>query len=123
MFERLRVQSRSASGAIKYVTIGVLMMIWAGLWYYYFLRPYPEAPLWQRYLCVGTIFSGLAIIAIGLLFGQIGRGAKAADETVGVATTQPGAVASVTPAARTITTPATSVAPATAAVVASPRRV
>ncbi len=85
MFELLRGQSRSAAGAIWYVTIGVLMMIWAGLWYYYFLRPDPNPPTWQSFTCVGTILSGFAIGAIGLLFGLIGRGAKAADTTVGVA--------------------------------------
>ncbi len=85
MFELLRGQSRSAAGAIWYVTIGVLMMIWAGLWYYYFLWPVPNPPRWQTFTCVGTILSGLAIGSIGLLFGLIGRGAKAADTTVGVA--------------------------------------
>ena len=87
MFELLRSQSRSAAGAIKYVTIGTLMIIWAGLWYYYFLMPVPNAPTWQKYTCVGTIMSGFAIGVIGLLFGLIGRGAKAADTTVGAATT------------------------------------
>lgn len=87
MFELLRSQSRSAAGAIKYVTIGTLMIIWAGLWYYYFLMPVPNAPTWQKYTCVGTILSGFAIGVIGLLFGLIGRGAKAADTTVGAANT------------------------------------
>lgn len=85
MFELLRGQSRSAAGAIWYVTIGVLMMIWAGLWYYYFLWPVQNPPRWQTFTCVGTILSGFAIGSIGLLFGLIGRGAKAADTTVGVA--------------------------------------
>lgn len=85
MFELLRGQSRSAAGAIWYVTIGILMMIWAGLWYYYFLWPVQNPPRWQTFTCVGTILSGFAIGAIGLLFGLIGRGAKAADTTVAVA--------------------------------------
>lgn len=89
MLELFRNQSRSAAGAIKYVTIGTLMMIWAGLWYYYFLRPVPNAPTWQTFTCVGIILSGLAIGTIGLLFGLIGSGAKAADTTVGVASTAP----------------------------------
>ena len=85
MLELFRNQSRSAAGAIKYVTIGTLLIIWAGLWYYYFLMPVPNAPTWQKFTCVGTILSGCAIAAIGLLFGLIGRGAKAADTTVGAA--------------------------------------
>lgn len=91
MFELFRNQSRSAAGAIKYVTIGTLLIIWAGLWYYYFLMPVPNAPTWQKFTCVGTILSGFAIAAIGLLFGLIGRGAKAADTTVGAASSGPAA--------------------------------
>ena len=87
MFEMLRSQSKSASGAILYVTIGTLMMIWSGLWYFYFLRPDPNPPAWESFTCMGTILSGFAIAAIGLMFGLIGRGAKAADTTVGVAAT------------------------------------
>ena len=87
MFELLRSQSKSASGAILYVTIGTLLMIWSGLWYFYFLRPDPNPPAWESFTCMGTILSGFAIAAIGLMFGLIGRGAKAADTTVGVAAT------------------------------------
>ena len=36
---------------------------------------------------MGTILSGFAIAGIGLMFGLIGRGAKAADTTIGVAAT------------------------------------
>ena len=99
MFELLRNQSRSSAGAIKYVTVGVLMMIWAGLWYYYFIMPQSDPPAGQKFACVGFILSGSAIGAIGLLFGLIGRGAKGADTTVGVASTEP--VASIVPVATT----------------------
>jgi uncharacterized BrkB/YihY/UPF0761 family membrane protein len=102
MFEILRSPSRSAAGAIKYVTFGTLMVIWAGLWYFYFLTPPHEAPVWQRFACVGTILSGLAIAGIGLLFGVIGREAKAADNTVGVAssaTSVPIVTAAIAPSA------------------------
>ncbi|HUQ68220.1 MAG TPA: hypothetical protein VM165_01780 [Planctomycetaceae bacterium] len=112
MFEMLRSQSRSAAGAILYVTIGTLMMIWAGLYYYYFLMPLPNPPAWQSFACVGTILSGLAVAAIGLLFGMIGRGAKAADTNVGVASTglvDPVVRTSVG-TARVINTPAATVA-------------
>lgn len=82
MFEMLRSQSRSATGAILYVTVGTLLMIWSCLTYYYFLMNNPEAPAWANFLCIGTILSGLAIASIGMLFGVISRGAKAADTTV-----------------------------------------
>jgi len=89
MFELLKSQSRSASGAILYVTVGTLLIIWSGLTYYYFLMDTPDAPAWQKFACVGTILSGLAIASIGLLFGLIGRTAKAADNAVGVAPVGP----------------------------------
>lgn len=115
MFELLRSQSRSAVGAIKYVTVGTLLIIWAGLWYYYFLMPVPNAPTWQKFVCVGTILSGFAIAAIGLLFGLIGRGAMAADTTIG--TTSSGEVASVAQVVPTnVRTPGEIGAPMTVAV-------
>lgn len=89
MFELMKSPSRSAAGAIMYVTIGTLMVIWAGLWYYFFLSPLSNPPAWQKFVCVGTILSGLAIGVIGLLFGMIGREAKAADNAVGVAPAGP----------------------------------
>lgn len=116
MLELFRNQSRSAAGAIKYVTIGTLLIIWASLWYYYFLMPVPNAPTWQKFTCVGTILSGFAIAAIGLLFGLIGRGAKAADTTVGAASSrQAASVVQVVPtsvrAAGDVVTPNVTVDP------------
>lgn len=89
MLEMMRNQSRSAAGAIKYVTIGTLMIIWAGLWYFFFVLPIPNASPTHKFICVGTILSGIAIVLIGLLFGSIGRGAKGADTTTGVAPVVP----------------------------------
>jgi len=100
MFEIFRNQSKSAAGAIVYVTVGVLMIIWAGLWYCFYIYPVPNPPTWQKFMCIGTILSGVAIGGIGLLFGMIGRGAKGADTSVGVSTmgsTLPIAAATVSP--------------------------
>lgn len=88
MFELLRDQSRSAAGAIWYVTVGTLLVIWAGLWYFYFLLPDLNPSPTQRFICAGLILSGFAIGAIGLLFGYIGRSSKGADTTVGVAASE-----------------------------------
>ncbi len=65
------------------------MVIWVGLWHWLFLMPQTDAPMYQSFFCFGTIPSGFAIGIIGLLFGQVSRGAKAADNTVGVASTGP----------------------------------
>ena len=84
MPELIRSPSKSAAGAIAYVTVGTLLMVWSVLWYAYFLYNRPDAPVWQRFTCTGMIISGLAVVAIGLLFGLIGREAKVADTTVAV---------------------------------------
>ena len=89
MFEMLRAQSRSAFGAILYVTVGTLLMIWAGLYYYFYLSDASRPSDWQNFLCMGTLLSGLAVAAIGLLFGLIGGTAKSADTNVGVAPAGP----------------------------------
>lgn len=89
MFELMKSPARSAAGAIMYVTIGTLMVIWAGLWYEFFLYPVPNPPAWQKFVCVGTILSGIAVGIIGLAFGTIGREAKSADNAVGIAPAGP----------------------------------
>jgi len=104
MFDFLRTQSKSAAGAILYVTVGTLAMIWAGLWYFYFISPNPNPPAWQSFTCLGIILSGFAVATIGLLFGLIGRGAKAADTTVGVTAQAP--VAPVAAARTAVANPA-----------------
>lgn len=91
MLSLLRSPSRSASTAVMYVTIGVLMMIWTGVWYYAAHESWAQedGQTWQKYLCIGLFLSGLAVTVIGLLVGQIGGAAKDADNTVGVAQSGP----------------------------------
>lgn len=113
MIKMIRNQSKSAFGAIFYVTLGTLLVIWAGLAYYFFIRPNPEAPAWQMFVCVGTILSGLAIGFIGLMFGLIGKSAKPADTNVGAA-------APVAPAAQTPVQPVPVAPPGVAPVQAAP---
>ena len=93
MLDYLRTQSKSAAGAITYVTVGTLLMIWSGLYYYFFLMREPNPSPEQSFTCLGIILSGFAIAAIGLLFGLIGRGAKAADHMVAAGTVTPVAAA------------------------------
>jgi hypothetical protein len=82
MFKMFRIPSRSVSSAITYVTVGVLLIIWASLWYFYFISSDPNSSIWQRFFCMGILWSGVAVTAIGLLFGLIGNVAKAADDAV-----------------------------------------
>ncbi len=101
MLSLLRSPSRSAGTAIWYVTVGVLMMIWTGVWYYARHQNWAEGSAdgsdhaLEKYVCIGLFMTGLAVLVIGLLVGQIGGAAKQADNTVGVAgqVVQPGMVA------------------------------
>lgn len=97
MFELFRNQSRSAAHAILYVTVGTLIMIWSILWYALYLRPDPNPSTSQVFLTLGVILSGLAITVIGILFGLIGRSAKAADTTLATAAGITPPVASLAP--------------------------
>jgi RsiW-degrading membrane proteinase PrsW (M82 family) len=71
-----RTTARSGRGTRFYVTVGSLLLIWAGLWYYFFLMPDPNPPAWQRFVCIGAILSGLALAGIGILFATIAKPAE-----------------------------------------------
>jgi hypothetical protein len=70
--------SGAARMAILYLTVGVLLMIWTGIWRFYMYRhpPQGEGPL---YICYGFLFSGAALAVIGLVMGEVGRKARNAD--------------------------------------------
>jgi hypothetical protein len=70
----------SARSAITYITVGALMSVWAGIWYWYMWSVSPgnrDGSWW--YICTGVLLSGLVLIAIGLMVGRIGREARHAD--------------------------------------------
>lgn len=56
-----------------------------------------EPKVWQKFTCTGTIFSGIAIGIIGMLFGSIGREAKKADHAIDVVTPDGVAPAGIDP--------------------------
>ena len=83
MFGMTRTESGSASRSITYITVGVLMMIWSGVWYFAFHNNNPgDDAKWQIYVIGGLFTSGLAVMIIGLLIGPLGFAAKSADATV-----------------------------------------
>jgi hypothetical protein len=70
----------AARSALAYITIGSLMDVWAGVWYWY-MRSMPDGNrdgTWW-YICIGLLLSGAVLIVIGLLIGRIGREARHAD--------------------------------------------
>jgi hypothetical protein len=88
----VRQPSPSTSLSILYLTIGVLLTIWAAVWYWFLSHRGESVADWNYFVCAGMFFSGLALSVIGLLVGRIGRAAQHADVPVGqmtAATVQP----------------------------------
>src|ERR1051325_8958036 len=69
----------SPSGAVPtalvYITVGTLIDIWTIVAMVY----YPPESAWNRFLTVGFLVTGLALLIIGLLLGPIGRAARHAE--------------------------------------------
>jgi len=85
MTQYFRLPSGSARMAVGYITTGVLMIVWTGVWLHFlYNHEHPEgSQQGYYYLCSGLMLSGIAILVIGVLMGRIGQEAKQAD---GVAT-------------------------------------
>lgn len=61
--------------SLVYITIGVLVDIWAGVAMVF----YPPETNWGKFLLFGCLASGFALLVIGLLLGPIGRAARNAE--------------------------------------------
>ena len=126
----LRQPSPSTGLAIFYITIGTLLAIWGGVWYYFLHNEGPANSnppgVWQYYVCTGVLLTGIALTIIGLLVGRIGQEAQNADTPIGQVTAaqvkpqgvpaappvQPVAPVAAVPAQPVATTPVQPTAPA-----------
>src|SRR4051812_31084867 len=101
-------QASSARMALIYITIGALMDVWTAVYYVYLQR---QGATGNVYLwCAGFFCTGVVLILIGLMVGQIGRSARAAE--VAATPTQvvvPAGTAAPGSATTTATTPANAV--------------
>jgi hypothetical protein len=70
--------SPAARTALTYITIGALMVVWSGLWFWYLWHNPAETSL-VYYLCSGLMLTGITLVVIGLGLGQIGWAARHAD--------------------------------------------
>ena len=68
--------------AVTYVTIGALIDVWTGVWYYAFSQPgspggdlSPNAWFWVT----GFFLTGLTLMVIGLLIGPLGQYARKSE--------------------------------------------
>ena len=87
--------------ALTYITIGSLLVVWSGLWFWYLWHNPADASL-PYYLCTGLMLTGITLVVIGLGLGQIGWSARHADlppeGLVPAAPVKPGTPPVVTPA-------------------------
>jgi hypothetical protein len=113
--------SAAARMAVMYITIGVLLMVWSGIWWTYMARHPPSGDgVW--FLCFGCLLSGAAFTVIGFIMGHVGRSARQADLPPTVSTTpMPGQIQPVPgQMPGTIVPPAAAPAPVVPAQVAAP---
>jgi len=71
--------SSAARTSLIYITIGALVDIWSGVWWWYLRDEAGDVPRGMWYLCIGCLLTGLALIVLGLAVGQIGRSARHAE--------------------------------------------
>ena len=67
-----------ARTAIAFITVGTLLSVWCGIWYWY-LSNNPSESSSPNYFCTGLFLSGIVLIVIGLTLGKIGRAARQAE--------------------------------------------
>jgi hypothetical protein len=70
--------SGSAFMAVMYVTVGAIMCVWSGLWYW-FQQRHQSGSDNSYFWCYGFFLTGLALLIIGLALGRIGRQARHAE--------------------------------------------
>ena len=86
----LSTPTSAAKMSLFYITIGALMDVWGGIWFWY-LHNHPSSSDAQTYLCWGFLLTGMTLLVIGLALGRIGRAARHAEsppEEVTAATAQ-----------------------------------
>ena len=62
----------AARTALTYITLGVLTVIWTGVWYVYMYNNPPEAHA-AYYWCIGFLVTGLALVGIGTVLSFMHR--------------------------------------------------
>jgi hypothetical protein len=66
--------------SITYITIGALLCVWTGVWYWQFARDdHGNISRNTWFWLAGFFLTGLTLIVIGVLIGEIGRKARKAE--------------------------------------------
>src|SRR5262245_24747081 len=75
---QLLTKSPAARTALIYVTLGLLMVVWPGVWGTYLFNN-PPAGHGAYYWCGGFAVTGVALLVLGLGLGRLGRAARSAE--------------------------------------------
>ncbi|GAC1466199.1 MAG: hypothetical protein NVSMB9_06500 [Isosphaeraceae bacterium] len=67
-----------APTSLFYITLGALMTIWSGIWYYY-LMEHSSGHTLSHYLCFGFLLTGLILLVIGMAVGPMARWSRQAE--------------------------------------------
>jgi hypothetical protein len=76
--QKHETRARKAKLAISYITCGTLMVVWSIVWLLYLTLDADISG--SVYLASGVVFSGIAVVLIGMKVGEIGKEANV-DET------------------------------------------
>lgn len=68
------VRTRKTKMAMTFITFGVLMVIWSLIWLIYLV--FPADISGYIYIASGAVISGIAVLAIGMSVGNIGKDAN-----------------------------------------------
>ena len=71
--------SGAASASLLYITIGALMTVWSGIWYYYIHSHSDSNNGASSYICLGFLVTGIVLLAIGIFLGPIARWSRHAE--------------------------------------------
>lgn len=78
LVKKTETRSTSPRAVMTFVTIGALLTVWSGAWYF-FLQP--DGPT-QRFLCAGFFLSGMVFLIIGAFMGLRNIPTKVQEEEV-----------------------------------------
>ena len=65
--------------SLIYVTVGSLTIVWTAVYYFFFIMGEHEKHKTALFWIVGLMLTGITLIAVGLLLGEIGRAARKAE--------------------------------------------
>ena len=70
--------SSAAPASLFYITLGALMTVWSGIWFWY-LYDNGSGHRILNYVCTGCLITGVVLLAIGFTLGPLSRMARHAE--------------------------------------------